>query len=111
MANLKEAELLSIVNSKQVDAENNRNRIQSENEYLEKRYNAEYYGTEVPGRSRFVSNDVILRFWDFEYRWIYKNKTTEETISQRKKQIVVFSLRRIGFRRERNGSKAFKKPL
>jgi hypothetical protein len=58
MANLKEAELLSIVNSKQVDAENNRNRIQRDNEYLEKRYNAEYYGTEVPGRSRFVSNDV-----------------------------------------------------
>jgi hypothetical protein len=58
MANLTENELLSIVNSKQVDAENNRDRIYQENEYLEKRYNAEYYGTEVPGRSRFVSNDV-----------------------------------------------------
>lgn len=58
MANLTENELLSIVNSKQVDAENNRDRIYRENEYLEKRYNAEYYGTEVPGRSRFVSNDV-----------------------------------------------------
>jgi len=58
MANLTEDKLLSIVNSKQVDADNNRNRIQRDNEYLEKRYNAEYYGTEVPGRSRFVSNDV-----------------------------------------------------
>lgn len=58
MADLPEDELLTIINAKQVDAENNRNRIQSENEFLEKRYNAEYYGTEVPGRSAFVSNDV-----------------------------------------------------
>lgn len=58
MANITEDQLLNVVNSKQVDAENNRNRIQSENEFLEKRYNAEFYGTEVPGRSRFVSNDV-----------------------------------------------------
>lgn len=58
MANLKEDKLLTIINAKQVDAENNRNRIQRDNEYLEDRYNAEYYGTEVPGRSRFVSNDV-----------------------------------------------------
>lgn len=58
MADLPEDELLTIINAKQVDAKNNRNRIQSENEFLEKRYNAEYYGTEVPGRSAFVSNDV-----------------------------------------------------
>ena len=58
MANLTEDKLLTIINSKQVDAEDNRNRIQSENQFLEDRYNAEYYGTEVPGRSRFVSNDV-----------------------------------------------------
>ncbi len=58
MANISESKLLTIINAKQVDAENNRNRIQSENNFLEKRYNAEYYGTEVPGRSRFVSNDV-----------------------------------------------------
>lgn len=58
MANLTENKLLTIINAKQVDAENNRDRLQSDNEFLEKRYNAEYYGTEVPGRSRFVSNDV-----------------------------------------------------
>jgi len=58
MANISEDKLLSVVNSKQVDAETNRNRIQRDNEFLERRYNAEYYGTEVPGRSRFVSNDV-----------------------------------------------------
>jgi len=58
MANISEDKLLSVVNSKQVDAVNNKNRIQQENEFLENRYNAEYYGTEVPGRSRFVSNDV-----------------------------------------------------
>jgi len=58
MANITEGELLTVINSKQVDAENNRNRIQQQNDFLERRYNAEYYGTEVPGRSRFVSNDV-----------------------------------------------------
>jgi len=58
MANLTETELLTIINAKQVDAENNRNRIQSQNEFLEDRYNAEFYGSEVPGRSSFVSNDV-----------------------------------------------------
>ena len=58
MANLTDDKLLTIINAKQVDAENNRNRLQSANEFLEERYNAEYYGTEVPGRSRFVSNDV-----------------------------------------------------
>ena len=58
MANITEDQLLNIVNAKQVDAENNRNRIQQKNEFLERRYNAEYYGTEVAGRSSFVSNDV-----------------------------------------------------
>ena len=58
MANITDDQLLSIVNAKQVDAENNRNRIQQQNEFLERRYNAEYYGTEVAGRSSFVSNDV-----------------------------------------------------
>ncbi len=58
MANISEDELLNIVNSKQVDAETYRDQIQSENDELERRYNAELYGTEVPGRSMFVSNDV-----------------------------------------------------
>jgi len=58
MANISEDELLTIVNSKQVDAETYRSQIQSENDELERRYNAELYGTEVPGRSMYVSNDV-----------------------------------------------------
>ena len=58
MANITEDQLLEIVNSKQVDAENERSRIEQENRFLEDRYNAEYYGTEVAGRSKFVSNDV-----------------------------------------------------
>ena len=51
MANISESELLDIVNDKQNDAENNRDRIRQDNDFLEDRYNAEYYGTEVPGRS------------------------------------------------------------
>lgn len=58
MANISEDQLLDVVNNKQVDATTNRERILQQNRFLEKRYNAEYYGTEVPGRSRFVSNDV-----------------------------------------------------
>ena len=58
MANITEDRLLQVVNSKQTDAETNRDNIERRNQFLEDRYNAEYYGTEVPGRSRFVSNDV-----------------------------------------------------
>jgi hypothetical protein len=58
MANLSDAALLHIVNAKQVDATTNRSRLIRLNRFLEDRYNAELYGTEVPGRSRFVSNDV-----------------------------------------------------
>lgn len=58
MANLSESALLDIVNAKKVDAENNRNEIDRHNQFLEDRHNAKPYGTEVPGRSRFVSNDV-----------------------------------------------------
>ncbi|MGB0943129.1 MAG: portal protein [Marinomonas sp.] len=58
MAKLSDSALLDIVNAKVVDAETNRSRIDRENQFLEDRYNAEFYGTEVPGRSRFVSNDV-----------------------------------------------------
>ena len=58
MANISENELLQVVNDKQVDAINNRSRIEEQNEFLNDRYNGEYYGTEVAGRSRYVSNDV-----------------------------------------------------
>lgn len=58
MANLSDDALLHIVNAKQADAEQNRSDLDSRNQFLNDRYNAEYYGTEVPGRSRFVSNDV-----------------------------------------------------
>ena len=58
MANLSESALLDVVNAKMTDAETNRNAIQRRNQFLEARDNAEPYGTEVAGRSRFVSNDV-----------------------------------------------------
>lgn len=58
MANLSDDELLRVVSEKFVDADTERSRINTENEYLNARNNADYYGTEVPGRSRFVSNDV-----------------------------------------------------
>lgn len=58
MANLSESALLQVVNAKLVDADNNRNELNRKNQFLEDRYNAKPYGTEVPGRSRFVSNDV-----------------------------------------------------
>jgi len=58
MANLSDDALLDIVNAKRVDAANNRSDLDRRNQFLEDRYNAELYGTEVPGRSRFVSNDV-----------------------------------------------------
>jgi len=58
MANLSKDALLQIVNNKQVDAEKNRSDINAHNRFIEGRFNAELYGTEVPGRSRFVSNDV-----------------------------------------------------
>lgn len=58
MANLSEEQLLHVINEKQTDAETERSRIKRDNDFLESRYNAEYYGTEVAGRSRFVSNDV-----------------------------------------------------
>ena len=58
MANISEDRLLEVVNAKQVNATTERSRIESLNRYLEARYNAEYYGTEVAGRSKFVSNDV-----------------------------------------------------
>lgn len=58
MANLSESALLEIVNAKLADADSNRNDLDRRNQFLEDRHNAEPYGTEVPGRSRFVSNDV-----------------------------------------------------
>lgn len=58
MANLSESALLDIVNAKLTDAETNRSELDRLNKFLEDRNNAELYGTEVPGRSRFVSNDV-----------------------------------------------------
>ncbi len=58
MANLSDNVLLDIVNAKQVDAETNRSKLNARNKFLEARYNADLYGTEVIGRSRFVSNDV-----------------------------------------------------
>ena len=58
MANISDNALLQIVNAKQVDAEQNRSTIDSLNTELENRYAAEPYGTEVAGRSKFVSNDV-----------------------------------------------------
>jgi hypothetical protein len=58
MANISEDLLIDIVTAKKVDAENYRNHLDQQNTYLEDRYNGELYGTEVPGRSRFVSNDV-----------------------------------------------------
>ena len=58
MAKLSNDALLHIVNAKLADARENRSEIDSLNAELERRYSAEPYGTEVPGRSRFVSNDV-----------------------------------------------------
>ena len=58
MANLSESALLHIVNAKYADADSNRSDLDRRNQFLEDRNNAELYGTEVPGRSRFVSNDV-----------------------------------------------------
>jgi len=58
MPNLSESALLDIVNAKYADADQNRNQLTSENQYLNDRYNAELYGTEIDGRSSFVSNDV-----------------------------------------------------
>lgn len=58
MANLSDDALLSIVNAKQADAEENRSEINALNSDLDNRYDAEPYGTEVAGRSKFVSNDV-----------------------------------------------------
>jgi len=58
MANLSEPALLHIVNAKLVDATTGRSKLDRINKFLEDRYNAKPYGTEVAGRSRFVSNDV-----------------------------------------------------
>jgi len=58
MANLSEPALLHIVNAKLVDATTGRSKLDRINQFLEDRNNAKPYGTEVPGRSRFVSNDV-----------------------------------------------------
>lgn len=58
MANIPEDRLLAIVNAKELDAKTYQSEIEQANIFLEDRNNAELYGTEVPGRSRFVSNDV-----------------------------------------------------
>ena len=58
MAKISEDTLLSIVRAKRADAVDYGEEIGRQNEWLEDRFNAEYYGTEQPGRSKFVSNDV-----------------------------------------------------
>lgn len=58
MANISEDRLLEIVNAKQVDATTYQSQLQQENDFLQHRHDAALYGTEVPGRSRYVSNDV-----------------------------------------------------
>jgi hypothetical protein len=58
MANISEDRLLAVVNAKELDAKTYQSELEVLNEFLESRNNADYYGTEVPGRSRFVSNDV-----------------------------------------------------
>lgn len=57
MANITIPQLLEVVNAKEIDGKNNRDVICQHNEESNRRYDAKPYGTEVAGRSQFVSND------------------------------------------------------
>ena len=58
MAKMKDLELLTIVNSMEMDAVTNQDAFITKNEELLRRYRGEPYGNEVDGRSSVVSGDV-----------------------------------------------------
>ena len=58
MPDMNDSELITILNSMESDAVINQGIFIAENEELLRRYKGEPYGTEVPGRSSVVSNDV-----------------------------------------------------
>lgn len=58
MAKMNESELITLIDSMEKDAVINQETFITENEDLLRRYQREPYGTEVPGRSRVVSNGV-----------------------------------------------------
>lgn len=55
---MSELQYMSVLNSYIASAEENRTNIEAESAELTRRYKAEPYGDEKPGRSKIVSNDV-----------------------------------------------------